>query len=607
MPIPTQYANESKATSSKTREGEEYEASKFGGFADYYRRKKIKLQNLDAKRRSQNADKPRIFRGVVAHVTGYTQPSLNDLHGMLVDHGGGFMQYLDGKTTVTHVIASSLTPKKRVEFRKYRVVKPAWVVDSVQAGKLLPWDSYRVIDEGTKQNVLGFQDGNVVSQANSQRTGYREQTDTSWYTSQVQDVARQLGSVTEVPPSGQASQYRDEAKEESPSEPEDADADALQAVTHVPQEEMDVPSVLHETSSLMAQQEDGDQPASDSVDLVGLGSTGHEERRACLDPDQERYPGAPQHSEQVSRPSVTPMTAEEHNAALLADPKIWKSTVVNPAFLKQYYEESRLHHLSTWKAELKSRLQAQQTAPRKRPSGSRRYVLHVDFDSFFAAVSLRSRPELVDKPVVVAHGNGGGAEIASCNYPARKFGVKNGMWMKRAQDLCAELKVLPYDFKAYEAASREFYMAIGLIGGIVQSVSIDEALVDISDICIEAGGSDGRMQHEGSVYREQAKADEVATDLRAKIKELTQCNVSVGIGGNILLAKVALRRAKPNGQYQIRPDEVLDFIGGLSVQELPGVAHSMGGKLEGDRREAGRRHAGAFQGEAHNFTGPQNR
>ena len=63
-------------------EGEEYEGSKFGGFPEYFRRKKIKLQNLDAQLRAESADKPKIFKGIVAHVNGYTQPSLNDLHGI---------------------------------------------------------------------------------------------------------------------------------------------------------------------------------------------------------------------------------------------------------------------------------------------------------------------------------------------------------------------------------------------------------------------------------------------------------------------------------------------------------------------------------------------
>ncbi|KAJ4173761.1 deoxycytidyl transferase [Fusarium falciforme] len=56
--------------------GEEYDASSFNGFGDYFRRKKIKLQNLDADMR-ESSDKPQIFKGIVAHVTGYTQPPLH--------------------------------------------------------------------------------------------------------------------------------------------------------------------------------------------------------------------------------------------------------------------------------------------------------------------------------------------------------------------------------------------------------------------------------------------------------------------------------------------------------------------------------------------------
>src|SRR6202012_2875856 len=142
--------------------------------------------------------KPQIFRGIVAHVNGYTQPSLNDLHHLIVSHGGGFMQYLDGKTTVTHIIAANLTPKKAVEFKRYRIVKPAWIVDSVNAGKALPWESYRVIDEGVGQRLLGFDEGKMVSQANTRQRGYREQTNTSWYTSQVKNVAEDIDDESGV-------------------------------------------------------------------------------------------------------------------------------------------------------------------------------------------------------------------------------------------------------------------------------------------------------------------------------------------------------------------------------------------------------------------------
>lgn len=58
-------------------QGEEYGESEFGGFGDYFRRKKIKLQNLDAELRAASPDAPQIFKGIVAHVSGYTQPPLH--------------------------------------------------------------------------------------------------------------------------------------------------------------------------------------------------------------------------------------------------------------------------------------------------------------------------------------------------------------------------------------------------------------------------------------------------------------------------------------------------------------------------------------------------
>jgi len=58
-------------------EGEEYEGSTYGGFGDYFRKKKLKLQNLDSELRASSGGNPPIFKGVVAHVSGYTQPSLD--------------------------------------------------------------------------------------------------------------------------------------------------------------------------------------------------------------------------------------------------------------------------------------------------------------------------------------------------------------------------------------------------------------------------------------------------------------------------------------------------------------------------------------------------
>ncbi|KAL5334467.1 hypothetical protein BJX70DRAFT_16764 [Aspergillus crustosus] len=583
-------------------ESDEYGPSAFGGHGDYMRRKKAKLQNLDNDIRAAAAQDqcPPIFRSVVACVNGYTQPSLHDLHKLIVRHGGGFLQYLDGKTSATHIIASSLTPKKREEFRRYRVVKPAWIVDSVEAGKLLPWDLYKVVDEGRAQKVLNFDNGLVVSQTKTPKPSYRHQSKSSWYSSRLCAEAD---------------------TQDTQPEAEDLSRDDVPSSFETP---------TNQVSNGASQSDYGDFPSFTSLDVVAKDTTPsrspvpdeHEgspeplpttPRPAKLDSmatavtaltpkrDLKPLPSTPSPSrlysgsvtDATSSPTRGPgppkagMTSEEYNAQLLTDPRMRNSSVVNPEFIQQYYRESRLHHLSTWKAELKAQLQSKaqeksrsQAGRRKLVPDARRYIMHVDFDCFFAAVSTLNHPELEEKPVAIAHGTGTGSEIASCNYTARASGVKNGMWMKGALQACPDLQVLPYDFPAYEEASRKFYRAILAIDGLVQSVSIDEALVDITSLCLEAGGSDGKGVSEGSIYREQAKAEEIAESLRTGVKKETGCAVSIGIGGNILQAKVALRKAKPAGQFLLKPEAVVDFIGELPVQNLPGVGYSLSTKLE---------------------------
>jgi len=472
----------------------------------------------------------------------------------------------------THIIASSLPPKKMVEFNKYRIVKPAWVIDSIKAGKLLPWSDYRVIEESPRQKTLRLDGNGFSTQARSQQSplsAYREQTDNSFYTAQLKSHAGTTNSS-----------YLEES---TPTKSRMTEADILAY-----EEDLGEPTLPIFT-------DDREQDSSDTSGLVGEGVSEIQDAGETIDDEVTFEPSVSTTSDlhdktgtgEAGPPeSHKAMTSEEHNALLLQDPRMKKSSTANPDFIRQYYSESRLHHLSTWKAELKSRMQklaaekSHQQKPTKLKPGARRYIMHVDFDSFFCAVSLKKAPGFVDKPAVVAHGTGSGSEIASCNYPARKFGVKNGMWMKRAKELCPDLKVLPYDFPAYEEASRLFYECILAVGGVVQSISIDEALIDVTSIVLSAVGSDGSGINEGSIWREQEKADQMAKSLRDQVKEKTGCDVSVGMGGNILLAKVALRKAKPAGQYRIKPEEVQDILGALKVDDLPGVAYSTAGKLE---------------------------
>lgn len=121
------------------------------------RNKRIKLQNHDAYIRAEHAPSyPPLFRGLAIWINGETYPTPYELGQLIVKHSGVRFQYLEGKTQVTHIIASNLTLKKRVEFSRYKVVRPEWITESIKAGVLLPWNEFRLIDETPAQRKLSF-------------------------------------------------------------------------------------------------------------------------------------------------------------------------------------------------------------------------------------------------------------------------------------------------------------------------------------------------------------------------------------------------------------------------------------------------------------------
>ncbi|MCO5551214.1 hypothetical protein L7F22_004713 [Adiantum nelumboides] len=133
-------------------------------------------------------------------------------------------------------------------------------------------------------------------------------------------------------------------------------------------------------------------------------------------------------------------------------------------FVQNYFKNSRLHFIGTWKARYQNRFNNSKVEkdqriekPRLLSDSKDRIVMHVDMDCFFVSVVVRNRSELIGKPVVVCHSEKtqGTAEISSSNYVARAFGmrltgVRSGMFIRDAKALCPELEVVPYDFEAYE-------------------------------------------------------------------------------------------------------------------------------------------------------------
>ncbi|KPU78063.1 uncharacterized protein Dana_GF24462, isoform B [Drosophila ananassae] len=460
--------------------------------------------------------KSNLFAGISIFVNGRTNPSADELKRIMMVHGGTYHHYERPHTTFT--IATNVPDVKVRNMNLSKFISAQWVVDCLENEKILDYKPYLLYtNQKTSQPRLNF--GKSKNDSNN-----------------------------------------DSKLEEPPLKKSDSNLDGIlkelqQAVAASPEKE---------------------------AKITNLSTT--------------------------SNPS--------HNAM----------SAVDPGFLTEFYKNSRLHHIATLGAGFKQYVcelrQAQgskgfpkrqdlKTLTKSTQIGSVRYVMHIDMDCFFVSVGLRSHPELRGLPVAVTHSKGGSAatdvpvhpqadreaelelfaqrfehhlhdnikadkvrsgfdkkmslsEIASCSYEARKKGIRNGMFVGQALKMCPELKTIPYDFEGYKEVAFTLYNTVSQYTLNIEAVSCDEMFVELTDLV------------------DDLKVDVMAFVgyLRQEVHAKTGCPCSAGVGSNKLLARMATKEAKPNGQYLLDHDQdLLAYMAPTPLESLPGVGSSMSYKL----------------------------
>lgn len=180
-------------------------------------------------------------------------------------------------------------------------------------------------------------------------------------------------------------------------------------------------------------------------------------------------------------------------------------------------------------------------------------ILHVDMDSFFVAVELLERPDLIGKPVAAAH-DSPRSVVSSASYEARRFGVSSAMPVARAKQLCPQLILVPPEHRKYREMSKRVMEIFAEFTPLVEPLSIDEAFLDVA----------------GSVRLFGAPA-EIARQLRERVRERTGLPASVGLAATKFVAKLASQRAKPDGVLEVPPQRTLEFLHPLPVEAVWGV------------------------------------
>lgn len=328
-----------------------YMACKIAKLEDQFKKNAAKSSTL----------KSNLFEGISVFVNGYTRPSPEELKMIMAQHGGTYHTYQ--RSWTTFVVANNLPDVKIRALGKDKVIRADWIVDCLEAGKILDYSRYLLYNEKSDQPSL-FQFGHKKEE---------------------------IKVSSEV---------------KGPEEIKDSQLDLL-------------------CETLRKKHEAGKNTIANDNKL-------------------------PQN---------------EHKPSKAKGPKC----ATDPGFLKEFFKKSRLHLIATMGANFKQYV----TELRRKHSGDfpmrskliegikrsdsveKMMVMHIDMDCFFVSVGLRNRPHLRNLPVAVTHSMGSEAgpkseyeselhntkgpnaevdktsssrsssyaEIASCSYEARKFGV----------------------------------------------------------------------------------------------------------------------------------------------------------------------------------------
>jgi DNA polymerase-4 len=215
---------------------------------------------------------------------------------------------------------------------------------------------------------------------------------------------------------------------------------------------------------------------------------------------------------------------------------------------------------------------ADESSPPAPPGPPNRRIAHVDMDAFYASVEIRDDPSLAGRPVVVGGAAGQRGVVAAASYEARRFGIRSAMPMAQALRRCPELVRLPGDPAKYAEVSRRVFEVLGTFSPTLETLSLDEAFLDVS----------GTERHFGPSPR-------LGRLIKDAIRDAVALTASVGIAPIKFAAKLASDHGKPDGLVVVEPDGLTAFLEPLPIERLWGVGaktaprlHALGIRTMGD-------------------------
>jgi len=187
-------------------------------------------------------------------------------------------------------------------------------------------------------------------------------------------------------------------------------------------------------------------------------------------------------------------------------------------------------------------------------------VALLDMDAYFASIEEAKNPSLRGKPFAVI-GNGERPIVISANYVAKSFGVKTGMGITQARELCPKMIFVKADFSQYEFTTLKIIQLVEKYFPVYKEASIDEVYIAVDSV--------------GDVL---SYGLERLKELKEEIKEKLNLTCTIGVGRNPIIAKSACEVAKPDGFFVVEDFE--GFAKDLPIKNVVGIGKESAKILE---------------------------
>lgn len=192
-----------------------------------------------------------------------------------------------------------------------------------------------------------------------------------------------------------------------------------------------------------------------------------------------------------------------------------------------------------------------------------RVILHSDINACYAAIEHLHRPELNGKPLAV----GGDPEarhgiVLTADYIAKKYGVKTGMALWQAKQVCPELNIVSPRMDLYLRFSRMAHEIYGEYTDLQEPYGVDESWLDVT----------ASSSLKGDGYK-------IAKEISNRMKSELGISVSIGVSFNKIFAKLGSDYKKPDAITTMYQDEFKNKAWALPVSDLLYVGRSTNQKL----------------------------